>query len=239
MPLIPSHARKGNKRYRYYVTPGDPLRLPANEIEQLVIKGVMVWASDAKQGVDAVGWGNAKAAEDAIAAGQRMAEALDHNAREHIGRCVETVGVGPTTVRITICLVGVDMVKAGAGPERAEIEVTAQRKRCGMAVRLVIGGAGTSGASEPDRTLIQLMNKARDWLERLTRHGQGIGEIAQEEKVSPGYVTRLMHLALLAPDITLAIAAGDHPEEVTATRLLQAMPLPLDWGEQRTVLGMG
>ena len=49
----------------------------------------------------------------------------------------------------------------------------------------------------------------------------------------------MLHLALLAPDITQAIPAGDHPADVTATRLMQAMPLPLDWAEQRKVLGMG
>jgi hypothetical protein len=86
--------------------------------------------------------------------------------------------------------------------------------------------------------LIQLINKARDWLDRLTRLGQGIGDIAKEENVSPGYVTRLLHLALLAPDITQSIAAGEHPVDVTATRLMQALPLPSDWSEQRKLLGM-
>lgn len=59
--LIASHTRKGNKRYRYYVTPveepGEPIRLPANEIEQLVIAAVINWSSDKHRVVDAVGWG--------------------------------------------------------------------------------------------------------------------------------------------------------------------------------------
>lgn len=50
--LVPSHARKGPRRYRYYVTPADTpgpvLRLPANEIEQLVIDAVIDWARDAR-----------------------------------------------------------------------------------------------------------------------------------------------------------------------------------------------
>ena len=246
--LIPSHARKGNKRYRYYVTPaddpGDPVRLPANEIEQLVIQAVRNWAADAKRVLDAVGWSDAKAAEEAIAAGQKMSQALakseqEQNAREHLGRCVEAVVVGPKAVRITVDLVGCGMVKAGTGPDTAQIEVQAERKRCGMAVRLVIGGANANRPPEPDQTMIQLINKARDWLERLTRLGQGIGDIAKDENVSPGYVTRLLHLALLAPDITQSIAAGEHPVDVTPTRLMQALPLPLDWAEQRKVLGMG
>ncbi len=48
----------------------------------------------------------------------------------------------------------------------------------------------------------------------------------------------MMHLALLAPDITLAIATEDHPSDLNASMLMQAMPLPMDWDEQRQALGM-
>jgi site-specific DNA recombinase len=245
--LIPSHARKGNKRYRYYVTPADsvgsPVRLPANEIEQLVRKAVMDWANEAKRVVDAVGWSDAKLAEEAIAAGKKLALSLGRantikQSEIELARCIESVQVGPHAVRISVDLVGCGMVKAGADPKGVQLEVAAERKRCGMAVRLVVGGGNNGRVSEPDQTLIQLVNKAREWLDRLTRMGQGISEIAKAEDVSPGYVTRLLHLALLAPDITQSIAVGDHPADVNATRLMQALPLPLDWGEQRELLGM-
>lgn len=240
--LIPSHTRKGNKRYRYYVTPvedpGEPIRLPANEIEQVVVKAVMNWASDQKQVVEAVGWANARAASDAIAAAKQLAVALAQNARDHLGQCIEAVEVGPNSIRIAVDLVESCIVKPGTANEFVEITVPAQRKRCGMAVRLVIGGPDAPPAREPDQTLISLMSKAREWLQRLTFQGQGIGEIAQQEKVSPGYVTRMVHLALLAPDITQAIATGNHPADLNASKLMQAMPLPMAWDEQRKVLGM-
>jgi len=51
------------------------------------------------------------------------------------------------------------------------------------------------------------------------------------ESDSPGYVTRLLHRAWLVPGITQSIATGDHPEDVTAKCLTQALPLPLDWGQ--------
>jgi site-specific DNA recombinase len=245
--LIPSHARKGNKRYRYYVTPADspgsPIRLPANEIEQLVRKAVMDWATEAKRVVDAVGWSDAKLAEEAIAAGKKLALSLgksntNRDSEKELASCIESVQVGPHDVRISIDLVGCGMVKAGTDIKSVQLEVAAERKRCGMAVRLVVGGGNNGRVSEPDQTLIQLVNKARDWLDRLTRMGHGISEIAKAEDVSPGYVTRLLHLALLAPDITQSIAVGDHPADVNATRMMQALPLPLDWGEQRELLGM-
>lgn len=87
--------------------------------------------------------------------------------------------------------------------------------------------------------MIHLIKNVRDWLERLSRLGNGIGDIAKSENVSPGYVTRLLHLALLAPDFTRSIAAGDYSVDVNDTRLKLALPLPLDWAEQYKVLCMG
>ncbi len=60
---MPSHARKGQRRYRYYVTPADDasptLRLPANEIEELVADAVANWAREAQRVLNAVGWSDA------------------------------------------------------------------------------------------------------------------------------------------------------------------------------------
>lgn len=162
------------------------------------MKAIMNWASDQKQVVDAVGWSDARAANGAIAAAKQLAMALAQNARDHLGQCVEAVEVGPNSIRIAVDLVGSGIVKPGTANEFVEITVPAQRKRCGMAVRLVIGGPDAPPAREPDQTLISLMSKAREWLQRLTFQGQGIGEIAQQEKVSPGYATRMVHLAHLA-----------------------------------------
>lgn len=107
-----------------------------------------------------------------------------------------------------------------------------------MAVRLVVAGPQGACPRGPDPTLVELLNRARDWLKRLTQHGQGMGDIANHAGVAAGYVTRLLHLALLAPDITQSISVGDHLREITATRLMRAMSLPLDWTQQHQLLGM-
>ena len=86
--------------------------------------------------------------------------------------------------------------------------------------------------------ILGLIGKAQSWLDRMTQQGQGIGEIANAEQVSPGYVTRMLHLALLAPDIVQAIAQGRQPMSLNATKLMKCMPLPMDWEQQRTLLGM-
>jgi site-specific DNA recombinase len=48
----------------------------------------------------------------------------------------------------------------------------------------------------------------------------------------------LVYLAFIAPDWVQRIAQGDHPTWLGTKRLLAMAPLPLDWREQRRVLGM-
>jgi site-specific DNA recombinase len=49
--------------------------------------------------------------------------------------------------------------------------------------------------------------------------------------------TRLIRLTFLAPDIIRAILDGRHPPELSARRLLADTRFPLDWDEQRNLLG--
>ena len=61
-------------------------------------------------------------------------------------------------------------------------------------------------------------------------------EIAAEEGISSSYVTRLLRLAFLAPDIVTAILNGRHPPQLTTNRLMDDTRLPLDWVAQRELL---
>jgi len=47
----------------------------------------------------------------------------------------------------------------------------------------------------------------------------------------------MIQLAFLAPDIVRAILGGKHPPLLTADKLMHSLPLPLDWREQRKLLG--
>ena len=61
-------------------------------------------------------------------------------------------------------------------------------------------------------------------------------EIAAEQGISSSYVTRLLRLAFLAPDIVTAILNGRHPPQLTAKRLMDDTRMPLDWTAQRELL---
>jgi len=58
-----------------------------------------------------------------------------------------------------------------------------------------------------------------------------ITDLAESEGIAPSYMTRVLRLTLLAPDIIEAILDGKQGPEVTLARVLE--PFPLDWWEQR------
>ncbi len=67
--------------------------------------------------------------------------------------------------------------------------------------------------------------------------GQPLADVAKSAGVSSSYFTRLVKLSFLAPDIIKAILEGHQPTDLTAGRLINHTRLPLDWNEQRAVLG--
>jgi site-specific DNA recombinase len=62
-------------------------------------------------------------------------------------------------------------------------------------------------------------------------------EIAKAEGVTGRYVAHLVPLAFLAPDIVATILSGTQPVEVTTETLTKRLDLPLEWAEQRALLG--
>ena len=68
------------------------------------------------------------------------------------------------------------------------------------------------------------------------RKALSITDIANAEKLPRTYVGSVIPFAFLAPDITEAILNGTQPIDLNLDRLINAT-LPLDWVEQRTLLG--
>jgi len=94
--------------------------------------------------------------------------------------------------------------------------------------------AGTNNHS-PDYTLIKAVARAYRWCRIIEGGEMGtIAELAEHEKISPSYLTRVMRLTLLAPDIIEAILDGN-PPSVGMSELLD--PMTPIWAEQRAELG--
>jgi hypothetical protein len=61
-----------------------------------------------------------------------------------------------------------------------------------------------------------------------------ITELAEREGIASSYMTRVLCLTLLAPDIVEAILDGRREPEVTLARLLK--PFPIAWASQIEIL---
>ena len=85
----------------------------------------------------------------------------------------------------------------------------------------------------------EFVARAHDIQVRLLQNGElTLHAIASEEHVTPGYVSRLLRLPSLAPDITTAIINGKNPSQLTAKKLMRlALEIPVDWIAQRKLLG--
>ncbi len=91
------------------------------------------------------------------------------------------------------------------------------------------------GATQPrrtDNTLVKALARAFRW-KRMLESGEytTIAELAEREGIAPSYMTRVLRLTLLAPDIVEAILDGTQGPEVTLAQVL--VPSPAEWARQQ------
>lgn len=88
---------------------------------------------------------------------------------------------------------------------------------------------------EPDPTLLKAIARAFRWRKLLeTGKFRTITELSQAEKINSSYVSRVLRLTLLAPDLVEAILDASLDRSATIDRLLK--PLPADWRAQKQFL---
>ena len=110
------------------------------------------------------------------------------------------------------------------------------RKRGGRKLAIAADGS-TLAPPRPriDNTLVKALARAHRWNKLLEsgRYGSA-AELATAEKINPSYVSRVLRLTLLAPDIVEAIVEGRQANSMEAALLLQ--PFSTAWHEQRRAL---
>ena len=117
------------------------------------------------------------------------------------------------------------------------LTMPARLRRAGLEMALVL--ESSSAARRVDTGLVTLLGKALVLQQRLVASdATTLKDFADQEGLTPSWVTRVARLAWLAPDIIKAIIEGRQPVELTAKRLLEDSRLPLGWKEQRQHLAM-
>jgi hypothetical protein len=265
--LTPSHAVKKGTRYRYYVSrslivgtakdKSTGRRIPAANLETLVITKLRSFLADEGAILDAIrheyAEGNAQAR--LIARGLKIAKEIESLTPDRIRVMLMTllsrVDIRPDCVEISVRrsrlieLLGsgsIELVTQQGTPDNEAkdiltLTVRARLQRVGREMKMLVENTDDQTGADP--ALLRIVARAHDIQERLMqKSGLTLHAIASQEHVTPGYVSRLLRLSSLAPDIITAIVNGKNPPQLTAKKLMRlALEIPVDWTAQRKLLG--
>jgi len=123
------------------------------------------------------------------------------------------------------------MTRATAVPETVTIHVPFRIVKRGGRKEMHLPD-GVRPDRKADNTLVKALARAFRW-KRMLKSGEfaTIAELAEREGIATSYMTRILRLTLLAPDIVEAILDGKQGSEVKLALTLES--LPTSWNEQR------
>ena len=107
--------------------------------------------------------------------------------------------------------------------------------------KLVISPDGVPAWAKPrtriDNTMVKALARAFRWRKLLeTGVYSTVEEIATAEKINTSYVSRILRMTLLAPEIVEMIVDGRQPAELTMAKLMK--PFPVEWKGQMRLFGI-
>jgi site-specific DNA recombinase len=255
-PMEPSHATKGGKRYRYYVTRPNLVdvdrpawRVPAHGIETITITCIADMLSDQHllHGMVLDSGSDMSSIGRALRLGQAAADCLRGRAtsdqtlllRQLLSRA--TLRDSQIDIELSRAAVFETIGIADADQDDEPIKLTspAVRVRHGHEMKLIIPGTGErpKPTAQRNEKLVELIieaSAARDLV--LSNPEQSMNRIAADANRCRTRLARMFGLSFLAPDIVKAILSGRQPKQL-GYRDLMEVDLPMAWPEQRKVLG--
>lgn len=254
--MTPTHANKRGRRYRYYISAplldtrrstGNTMRVPASEVEGLVLDRVHTLLTSRREIADALATLELRAGEleaalsRAAKFGKEWTVMPPETVRAVVRQAVARVTLSPDQIEIVIdavqlaAVLGVEGKNESASDRLIILTVPAELHRSGQGKRMVIGDPSRKS---PDRSLVQVLQEAfsvRDKM--LSDSTETLNELTSGITKSKGRLTALMRLTFLAPGIIEDILAGQQPPELSPKRLLRtSLDLPFDWSAQRKFL---
>ncbi len=129
-----------------------------------------------------------------------------------------------------------DLIAASNGSLTVSLPIKLIRRGKCMAVTLPDGTTIQPRPWDDTPTPIQpALARGHRWLEMLqSGQAQSLTEVAEQEGMDRAYVSRMVNLTTLAPDIVAAILDETLPDHVTLFDL--ASGTPLLWDDQRALL---
>jgi site-specific DNA recombinase len=255
--FTPSHATKKGRRYRYYISqaltqgiskkPTGPVRLPAEEVEELVLSQLAGLLQSAPKILDLLQPHSLDMGETQyIAKVAREYLTSQEKVRNDLRSMVTRIIVRHQKIELRLSRKA--LLQAFFTPQRSEeiagtltesedlitIEADAQLRRCGGEVRLLLADTEQNRA-RPVLSLVRAVARAHDWMDRiLSGEVPNQCALAKETGFDKRYISRIIPLAFLAPDITEAILEGKQSSELSLEKCVRE--IPFEWTVQREAL---
>jgi hypothetical protein len=110
------------------------------------------------------------------------------------------------------------------------------RKRGGRKLVVMPDGAPWAPRPRVDNAMVKALARAFRWRKMLdTGVHSTLEDLARAKGLAPSYVSGILRLTLLAPDIVEAILDGQQPAELQLDELMGG--IPLEWGQQAARVG--
>jgi DNA invertase Pin-like site-specific DNA recombinase len=251
-PMTPTHATRGTRRYRYYVSRpvgGDVThrlwRLPARAIEQLVMRKLARAIGKGEALAERLPETSAETLElirqRGTELGTRLSNSSDFSKPEVLRELELRVHLHDDRVELRLNPGVLLDLALGADRRWVAVElrdatdmvlkIPMKMQRRGQELKLVSRQADPTAPGEVDTKLVELIIKAHRACEQLERDGPNL-----PRSVVPN-LTRHSRLTYLAPDIVQAILEGKHSGNLSPRSMLRSVNLPVCWQAQRELLG--
>jgi hypothetical protein len=248
--LIPSHATRSGRRYRYYIaqrlaresgvgTKG--ARYAAHEVEAAVLRALRGFLDRPAGIVSAleIATPSPERLKCLVArAGQLRDELGDRQtALRLVSKILSSVEVSGTDLKLHLRLDGLAAaldIEVDPGKTAFAFATPCRLVRRGQELKFVLPeGGGPEENDNRDPALLTAVAKAHLWWLWL-REGEvcSLREIACREGLSPPQVTRRLRLAFLSPRLVRQILAGAQRADLTVEMLTRQVEMPLAWVAQ-------
>lgn len=241
--MTPSYANRQGKRYRYYITHaherqgtnGNAMRVPAHDLEQMVIQRLRGFLRDDTAVQEVSGTQDAMAMQACLDKAHTAAEVLatdePDRLRTELRSIVARVDVHDDRLDIAIRL----SMLIPESDHTHTLSSPIERLRRGHVIKLVFPGSEPA-TTNTDSNLIDLLAEAHAARQAVLEGKGSLAQIAARLGRCRGHLADRMRQSYLAPDIVGAILEGRQPASLTRKKFLATHVSP-DWEEQRRQLG--
>ena len=245
-PLTSSHTVKNGKRYRYYVGSRTeqgkpkPWRLPAHEIELVVLKAAQDFLGDRQRVATALKRSRlqVRKLKDALEIASDLSAQINaiQCRRETALKLIKQIVVSDSQLVIEVKLEALTSDDARVPltvTHRLTIPIDLDQQNGGA---IVIASASDRSV-KADPALVKALARGFAWFEELATGGTDtVTAIAKREHVTDRYVSRLVELAFIDPRIIQRMLAGTARSTISTTRLVFETDLPTIWSDQQKAL---